>query len=71
MSCCVFGYVKDGGVYATKTQRGMAVLLHSMPTLALDEEELSMSCCCQLTRKEHRYQLNMKLGASQGQYGYI
>jgi len=69
---CVFGYVKDGGVYATKTQRRMEVLLHSVSTLALDEEEWSMSCSCHLTtRKEPRYQLNMKFGASQVQYGYV
>lgn len=67
-----FGYLKDGGVYAMKTQRGMEVLLHSVSTMALDEEEWSMSYSCHLTtRKEPRYQLNMKLGASQVQYGYV
>lgn len=59
-------------MYATKTQRRMEVLLHSVSTLALDEEEWSMSCSCHLTtRKEPRYQLNVKFGASQVQYGYV
>jgi hypothetical protein len=58
--------------YAMKAQRGMAVLLHSGSTLALEEEEWSMSCSCHpTTRKEPWYQLNMKLGASRGQYGYV
>jgi len=40
-------------MYAMKTQRGMEVLLHSVSTLALDEEDWSMSCSYHLTYLLH------------------